>query len=151
MISDALLAYAHFASVFLLFAFLTVEAMLLRHEVDAKAATIIARTDLWYGASAGLVLITGLLRVFFGAKGSAFYLENPMFWAKVALFALVGILSIKPTLMFLRWSRSLKANAAFIPEDTERRTARRLVMTQLHLAALLPLAAVLMARGVGFI
>jgi putative membrane protein len=151
MISDALLAYAHFASVFLLFAFLTVEAMLLRHEVDAKAASLIARTDLWYGASAGLVLITGLLRVFFGAKGSAFYLENPMFWGKVALFAIVGILSIKPTLMFLRWSRSLKANAAFIPEDTERRTARRLVMTQLHLAALLPLAAVLMARGVGFI
>lgn len=151
MISDALLAYAHFASVFLLFAFLTVEAMLLRYEVDAKAATLIARVDLWYGASAGMVLITGLLRIFFGAKGSAFYLENPMFWGKVALFALLGLLSIKPTLMFLRWSRAIKSNAAFAPDDAERRRARKLVMIQIHLAALLPLTAVLMARGVGFV
>ncbi len=151
MIVDSLLAYGHFVAVFLLFAFLTVEAMLLRHEIDAKAVTLLARVDLWYGASAGLVLVTGLCRVFLGAKGSAFYLDNPMFWGKVVLFVAVGLLSIKPTLMFLRWSRAQKASAAFLPPESERRQARRWVMIEIHLAALLPLAAVLMARGVGFL
>jgi putative membrane protein len=150
MIIDALVSYAHFAAVFLLFAFLTVEAMLLRYEVDSKTATLIARVDLWYGASAVLVLVTGLLRLFLGAKGQAFYLENPVFWMKVALFAVVGMLSISPTLMFLRWSRAMKTNPGFTPEDAERRKARRAVMIQIHVAALLPLAAVLMARGVGY-
>jgi putative membrane protein len=149
MIADALLAFAHFAAIFMLFAFLTVEAMLLRNEIDARSAALIARVDLWYGVSAALVLVTGLARLFLGAKGQAFYLDNPLFWAKVTLFVVVGILSVAPTLTFLRWSRALKADPVHVPGDAERRKARRAVMIQIHLAALLPLAAVLMARGIG--
>ncbi len=149
MIKDALLAYFHFAAIFLLFAFLTVEAMLLRNPLDTVGVRLIARVDAWYGASAVMVLISGLLRWFMGAKGSAFYNPNPVFHAKVTLFVLVGLLSIKPTLQFLRWSRELKQNASFLPPLDEQKKLRRLVMIQLHLAAIIPLLAVLMARGIG--
>ena len=64
---------------------------------------------------------------------------------------MIGVLSIWPTMQFLRWSRTLKTQANFLPSDEERRRARRLVMIEIHLAALLPLLAVLMARGIGYL
>ena len=149
MINDALLAYFHFAAIFLLFAFLTVEAMLLLNPLDTAGLRLIARVDAWYGASAVLVLVSGLLRWYLGAKGTGFYNANPVFHAKVTLFVLVAILSIKPTLLILRWSRELKQNAAFLPPLDAQKSVRRLVMVQIHLAALIPLLAVLMARGIG--
>ena len=151
MIYDALLAYFHYASIFLLFAFLTVEAMLLRNPLDANGVHLIARVDLWYFAAAMLALLSGLLRLFMGAKGTAFYFGNPVFSIKVVFFLVIGVLSIWPTMQFLRWSRTLKTQANFLPSDEERRRARRLVMIEIHLAALLPLLAVLMARGIGYL
>ncbi len=151
MIIDSLLAYLHFIAVFLFFAFLTVEAMLLRQDADARSVALLARTDLWLGPSAVLVVLTGIARVMFGAKGSAFYVDNPVFWAKVALFAAVGVMSIRPGRTIRGWARSLQGDAQFVPDDVQRLAVRRWVMTELHLAALLPLSAVLMARGVGYL
>jgi putative membrane protein len=149
MMTDALLAYFHFSAIFILFAFLTVEAMVLRNPLDASAVRLIARIDLWYFGAAIAVLISGLLRLFLGAKGAGFYSTNPMFHVKIAVFIVIGILSVFPTLQFFRWSKQLKSDAAFAPPETERKRARRLVMFELHIAALLPLFAVLMARGIG--
>ena len=149
MMTDALLAYFHFSAIFMLFAFLTVEAMVLGNPLDANAVRLIARIDLWYFGAAIVVLISGLLRLYWGARGVGFYSGNPMFHVKIAVFIAIGILSIFPTLQFLRWSRQLKSDAVFVPPEPERRRARRLVMFELHIAALLPLFAVLMARGIG--
>jgi len=87
--------------------------------------------------------------VFFGAKGVDFYAGNPAFWTKLALFLAVGIVSIKPTIAFIRWRRAARDAAGYSVPDAEVRGARRLVLVELHLLALLPLAAVLMARGLG--
>ncbi len=48
MIADALLAYFHFTAIFLMFAFLTAEAMMLRNAPDAAMVKLLARIDLWY-------------------------------------------------------------------------------------------------------
>ncbi len=61
------------------------------------------------GASAGLLLVVGLLRVFYFEKGAAFYFGNAFFLAKLALFVVVGLLSIYPTREFLSWGKALKA------------------------------------------
>ena len=61
----------------------------------------IAKADAWFGATAGLVLVTGALRAAFGAKGWAFYAHNPAFHVKVTLFVIVGLVSIAPTLQFM--------------------------------------------------
>ena len=150
MISDALLAYFHYSAIFLLFAFLTAEAMVLRNPLDASAVRLLARVDLWFFAAALLALASGLMRLYWGAKGVGFYTANPVFHVKMAVFIAIGILSLPPTLQYIRWARKLKVDARFEPPEPERRRTRRLVMIEIHLAALLPLFAVFMARGIGF-
>ncbi len=150
MITDALLAYFHFSAIFLLFAFLTVEAMLLRNPLDAAAMRLIARVDMWYFAAAILAVASGVMRMFWGAKGIDFYTANPMFQIKAGLVIAIGILSFPPTMQFMRWSKKLMANPDFVAPEGERRRVRRMVMIALHIAALLPLVAVLMTRGIGY-
>jgi putative membrane protein len=55
--------------------------------------------------AAVLALGSGAARVVWFGKGAAFYLHNPVFYIKLALFAAVGLMSIPPTLQFLRWLR----------------------------------------------
>ena len=149
MIADALYAYLHFAAILILAAALFAEVLLLRAEPGAATLRALGRADLVYGISAGLVLATGLARLYMGAKGVAFYSQNPLFWTKLGLFLLLGLLSIPPTLRILRWNRISKADASFVPAAEELRGTRRLVLAELHLLALVPLAAVFMARGAG--
>jgi putative membrane protein len=149
IVADTLFAYLHFTAIFLTFAFLTCEAMLLRQEIDARLARLLARCDLWFFGSSMAALLTGLMRLFWGAKGAAFYGGNPVFWIKIALFLAIGLLSIRPSLAFVDWSRAAKVDPKFRVEDFAQRRARRLVMIEIHLLAFIPLAAVLMARGIG--
>jgi len=149
VILDAALAYLHFAAILAVAGFLVAEAMLLRGDLGARDIAALARADVWYFNLAGLALATGVARVFFGAKGAAFYAGNPVFWVKVALFVAVGLASIKPTISFVRWRRAARDAAGYSVPTAEVRGARRLVLAELHLLALIPLAAVLMARGIG--
>ena len=145
--TDALLAYLHYTAVFLLFAFMTVEVMLMRGDLDAKAIRLLARVDIWYLGAAIGALLTGYLRLGFGAKGADFYLSGWPVYAKVALFFAVAFVSVQPTLTFIRWRRAVDHDAAWrVPED-ERTRMRRYLMIEVHLAALIPLVAVIMARG----
>ena len=144
---DAILAYLHFTAIFLLFAFMTVEVMLMRGDLDAKAIRLLARMDLWYFGSAIAALVTGFLRLALGAKGADFYFSGWPVYAKLALFFAVAIVSIQPTLTFIRWRRAAEHDAAWRVPDDERKRMRRYLMIELHLAALIPLVAVIMARG----
>ena len=144
---DAILAYLHFVAIFTLVWFLAKEWTLLRAPVDALDFKRIGNADLGFGLAAVAVLVTGALRVFYGAKGTAFYLHNPVFHVKVALFVLVGLVSIAPTLAFLRWRRAWTADAAFRITPHEYARVRRFILIELHLIALIPIAAVMMARG----
>ncbi|MBK6981622.1 MAG: DUF2214 family protein [Betaproteobacteria bacterium] len=146
---DAALAYLHFSAVFVLFAFLTVEVMLARGALDANAVRTLVRVDLWYVGAAVVALATGLSRAAWGVKGWAFYAGDWVFWAKIAAFAAVAVLSIPPTLAFVRWRRRVNAEPGFVVPEDERRRMRRYLMWELHVAALIPLLAVAMARGLG--
>ncbi len=149
MLLDATLAYLHFAAILLVASFLAAEAMLLRGDLGARDVATLVRSDIGYAASATLALATGLARVFLGAKGAAFYAGNPFFWVKLGLFLAIGLISIRPTLAFLGWRRASRGAAGFSVPAAEIGAARRHVLVELHLLALLPLAAVLMARGIG--
>ncbi len=144
---DALLAYFHFAAIFALVWFLAVEWNLLAAGAGALAIDRLARTDGRFGLSAGLVFLTGAARALYGLKGWSFYAHNPAFHLKIGLFVLVGLISILPTVMFLRWRKAQRADAAFRAPEAQWRRARLLVIVELHLVALIPLAAVIMARG----
>ena len=149
MILDAILAYLHFAAIFILFSFLSVQLLMLRGALDARAIRLLGRVDLWYFGAAIAVLLTGFLRLGLGAKGADFYLGSWPFYVKLALFVAVGLLSVQPTLTYVRWRRAFDHDPAWQLAEAERKRVRRLVMIEVHLAALIPLFAVIMSRGLG--
>jgi putative membrane protein len=146
---DASLAYLHYAAIFVLFAFLTVQAMVLRAPLDERLVRILGRADIWVGSAAGLAIATGLLRAFFGAKGAGFYFHSWPIYVKLALFLAVGLMSIKPTMAFVRWRKAFEQDPAWTVPAAEHAAMRKLVMAEVHLAALIPIFAVIMARGLG--
>ncbi|ARP85907.1 DUF2214 family protein [Bordetella genomosp. 9] len=148
MLTDALLAWLHFMAIFTLIVPLTAQAVLLRPDMPAVAVRRLAVYDRVYLASALGVIVTGLLRLFYGAKGVAFIAPNPWFHAKMTLFVLIALLSLRPTLAFLRWQRQARMLPGFVPTNTEIKRIRRWVMAQAHLFVFLPLFAALMARGI---
>ncbi|HEX4479964.1 MAG TPA: DUF2214 family protein [Rudaea sp.] len=150
MWKEVILAYAHFAAIFTLLWFLAKEWTILRMGADRLDVTALARADAGFGIAAAFVLITGICRVTLGAKPAGFYLHNPVFHTKIGLFVLVGLISIWPTILFIRWRKARAADPSFKIPDADWRKARRLLMIELHLVALIPLAAVIMARGIGY-
>jgi putative membrane protein len=141
---DLWLAIAHHLLVFSLFAVLFAELVLVRKGVDLATVTRVGRLDLMYGALAGLILAVGFSRAVFAAKGWAYYGHNLFFQAKVATFLVIGLLSVPPTLAYIRWRR---AGAA--PTDAQVAGVRRWLLAELVLFALLPAFAAAMARGYG--
>lgn len=146
---DAVLAYLHFTAIFILFAFLSIEWMMLKRALDAAAMRLLGRIDIWYFGAAIVVLVTGFLRLVFGAKGADFYLQSWPIYVKVGLYLLVAVISVTPTLAFIRWRRQLDHDAAWQVPAGELARMRRLVMIELHLAAMIPVFAVIMSRGLG--
>jgi putative membrane protein len=143
---DALFAYLHFTAAFAFFAFLSVELYLVRSPLDAGRVRELCRADLWYWGCAAAVLATGLARLALGAKGASLHLDAWPFWAKLALFGLAAAMSAAPSAAFRRWRRALGDPRFAVPE-AERAGARKRLMATIHVAALIPLLAVLMARG----
>ena len=148
MPTDALLAYLHFIAIIGTVSFLVVEAVLCRPGLGSELAHRLRRVDAAYAIFAVLALATGLLRLFWGAKGSAFFTGNPVFHAKMTVYVVVALLSILPTVRFIGWSKAAQATGRG-PDDAAVLSVRRVLMAELALAALLPLLAALMARGVG--
>jgi putative membrane protein len=146
--TDALLAYLHFVAILGTVSFLVVEVVLCRPGLGSELAHRLKRVDAAYATFAVLALVTGLLRLFWGAKGSAFYTPNPVFHAKMTVYVAVALLSILPTVRFIGWSKAALATGRG-PDDAAVHAVRRFIVAELVLVALLPLLAVLMARGVG--
>lgn len=146
---DALLAYLHYTAIFLLFAFLTVQLILVRGPLDERVARLLGRMDIWYFSSAFAALATGFLRATLGAKGADFYFGAWPVYAKIALFIAVGVISVKPTLAFIHWRRAFDSDASWRVPAAEQAAVRRLIMIEVHLAALIPVFAVIMSRGLG--
>jgi putative membrane protein len=145
---EPLLAYLHYLTIIVMGAFLTAELLVCRPALTAAQVRLLPRLDVVFFLAALGALATGLLRLLFYAKGVGFYLPNPFFIAKMALYMVIALLSVYPTLRFIRWRRALIASGA-LPHAEEAAAVRRVVHLELGLFALMPLMAVLMARGIG--
>lgn len=146
---DLLLAATHHLLVFALAAALAAELVLLRPGLAGEAIGRLARIDRAYGGLAGGVILIGIGRVIFGLKSWEFYVHNPLFWAKMAAFAAVGLLSIQPTRIILRWSRQSGTDGAAPVPEADVATIRAYVVAQAAIFALIPVLAAAMARGIG--
>jgi putative membrane protein len=148
LLRDALLAYAHFLAILFLTAVLCAELAVYRQELAAPIARRLQKIDLFFGIAAIVVIVTGIARVAFGLKGADFYLHNPVFWTKMGLFLLVGLLSIAPTVHYLRWNATLSAGTDAIREEPRTfARIRSLLVAEIVVLAFIPLCAALMSRG----
>jgi len=147
---DLELAIVHHVLVFALVALIAVEFVLFRPDIDAASIRTLARIDAATGVTAGLVIAVGIARVILGAKGPDFYLSNPWFWAKMATFLVIALISIVPTLALLRWRRASKAEPNFVPPAAAHRHARAHIALELALIPVLLICAAAMARYGGF-
>ncbi|MEX6501560.1 DUF2214 family protein [Pseudomonas zhanjiangensis] len=147
--AEAIAAYLHYLSIFLLFALLSLEHQLFKLPLDLPRARSLMRIDIAYGLAAGLVLATGVARVLWYGKGLDYYLDNGLFLAKFGLFILVGLLSALPTLVFLNWRNALKAGQLPQPSLRQGRLVIMVIRVELLLLLIIPFLATLMARGFG--
>jgi len=99
------------------------------------------------GASATLLLVVGLLRVFFFEKGADYYFHSHAFMTKFSIFIAVALLSIIPTIEFLSWRKAVKAGQ--LPAVTEKklRFIRKIIHGELAAIVIIVLCAAIMARG----
>jgi putative membrane protein len=147
--TTALMAFLHHLFAFTLVACVVYEFIAYRKGMTIDEARRIQRADLVYGISAGLLLAVGLLRVFFFEKGVNFYTHSPFFWVKMNAFLIVGLLSIDPTIRYLRWNKTLKENRAPEINDSEFKRTRLLLSLEVIGLAVVLFAAAMMARGIG--
>jgi len=147
---DLVLAVVHHLLAFSLAAALAAEAALVWRQPSHDTLKRLPSVDLAFGILAVLIIIIGTCRVFFGLKGWQFYVGNPVFWAKMAAFLMVGLLSIRPTMRFLRWSRAAAADPAYEVPAAELAAVRRSVRWEVFFFALIPVFAAAMARGYGY-
>ena len=148
MVIRAIFAFLHFAMVFGIVATLFLQWQTISRKPTLAEAKRIQRCDRWYGMCAAGVLIIGFLRVFYFEKGQAFYFANPFFHTKLTLFVLIGLLSIYPTIRFLKWRAPV---AQGVPPTLDEKEYTLIVMAlraELILLLGMALCASLMARGV---
>jgi len=148
---SAFMAFLHHVAAFTLFAALIVELVLIREELTVRTARRLQVWDMLFGISAGVVLVVGLLRVFYFEKGAQYYFHSVAFIAKMSLFVIVALLSIYPTVLFISWRGAVKEGRLPAIDMGKLARASSLIHLELLGALLIILCAALMARGIGTI
>ncbi len=140
---EIIVRYFHFIGIIILSSMLVAENVLIAKELENRVVKKLATIDGLYGIGAVLTLIAGLLLWLYVGKSKEFYTYNTIFHIKLGLFLFVGIMSIIPTIFLLKNRRS-DLPVILVPNHIL--TIKRL---ELILLLIIPLLAVLMARGIG--
>lgn len=148
MILEAILSYLHISAILAMVVFITSEGSICRPEWFNEAVLKrMLRVDLIYMICGAAVGVTGLMRVVLGAKGSDWYMIQPMLHVKVLLYLIVGIIAIKVSVALQKWLGAFEKDGS-LPAEAEIRRVRRLIMIEAHIIMVIPLFAVLFARGI---
>lgn len=148
MWESAITAYLHYLGFMLAFGALVVESQNLKKDISLAQAWTVVIADAIYGLSAIMILVTGILRVIYFGKGSDYYLNSPVFYTKVGIFILVGLLSLYPTFSFLSWIKNLRENKPPHLELPQLQRLSWLIRGELIGFAFIPLFAAMLARGI---
>lgn len=142
-----LIKYIHFVGIFGVVIALAMENALLKKEHTRAEIKRLAKIDGIYGFSTIIVLAAGFVLWLGVGKPAEFYSTNWILHLKIGLFAVVGILSLPPTIFFMK-NRANKKR----PEDEVVQIPnklKKLIRIELAILLILPLLATLMANGIG--
>jgi putative membrane protein len=146
MTLEIFLRYVHFVSIFAIVGSLTSEHLLLKKELSRREIGRIARIDAVYGMAALTLLAAGLTLWLSGiGKPTVYYSKNWIFHTKITCFLAVGLLSIYPTIFFIRNRKGNEQEIVAVPKRIF-----WMLRFELLLLFIIPLLAGLMAHGVGF-
>ncbi|WP_417505437.1 DUF2214 family protein [Marinomonas gallaica] len=140
---EVFVRYIHFLGIITLASALVGEHLLISKKMDLKSFKKLIIVDAIYGVGAIATLIGGALLWFAVGKPAEFYSSNFIFHIKLTAFVAIGLLSIFPTVYFLR---NRKSTSDFI---TLPNYIVKIIRVELSLLVLLPLFGALIARGVG--
>lgn len=145
MLLEIFIRYLHFASLFAMISAIVSEHLLLKPQMTRKEIGRMAVLDGIYGISALVVVAAGLTLWFGVGKPAEFYTKNWVFHLKLTLVVIAGLISIYPTIFFL------KHRKGGTPEElvTLPNAIKMVIRLELLLFFIIPLLAVLMARGIG--
>jgi putative membrane protein len=144
---STLFAFLHHVLAFTLVSAVAVEFVLIRQEVTRANALRLLVTDAVLGVSATLLLIVGLLRVFYFEKGAAYYFSSHAFLAKLSVFILVALMSAVPTIEFLSWRKAVRAGQAPTVSDAKLKAIRTILHAELIGIVIILACAANMAKG----
>ena len=133
----------HFAAIFGFAGALVIENMAIKPQITGEDARNLAKVDAVCGISAIAVLAFGLTLWLWVGKPSEFYSSNPIFHVKIGLFTLMALCAVVPTVFFNKHRRS-EEDVIEVPQ-----LLRLLLKFQLVLLVIIPVLAILMARGIG--
>jgi putative membrane protein len=147
--TSGIMAFLHHLAAFTLTGAIIYEHITFRKDLSLAEARRIQIMDIVYGVSAGVLVIVGLLRVFYFEKGAAYYAQNWFFWTKMSGFALAALLSIYPTVRFLSWRKSIAQNQVPEISDQDVKRIKMILRLETLAIAIIIFSAAMMARGVG--
>jgi len=113
--------------------------------MDSKDFKKLFIVDIAYGVSAVLTLSFGLLLWLVVGKPANFYSSNGIFHLKLSIFAVIALLSVFTTAFILK-NRKVESEIIFVPSYII-----ILVRMEMVLLTIIPLLAILMARGLDLI
>jgi len=120
------------------------EHLFVKKEMTPSELKRLSRIDAVYGLSALTLLAAGLTLWLGGVgKPTAFYSGNWIFHLKVTLFAIVGILSIYPTIFFIKGSKKTGLSVT-VPASVI-----WTIRIEILILFFIPVLAGLMAKGIG--
>lgn len=133
--------YLHFLSFIALISLLVSEFFLLRQKISEASLELLKKIDVAYGIVAGAVLATGIARVYL-EKGLEYYMDSHIFWTKIALFIVMAVISIYPTVCFI------KAKTEADVSVLQYAQIKKAVLAQMLLVPAILFLAIWMARGI---
>ena len=136
-----LFKYLHFIGIFGVVGALSVEWALTKKEVSGNTLSLLAKVDAVYGVSSILVLAAGFIMWFGVGKPAEFYSTNGLLHLKIGLFAIIGGLSIYPSIFFFK-NRKTESEEVQVPN-----LILMLIRIEVVLLLLIPLLATFVADG----
>ena len=111
-----LIRYLHFIAIFGVISTVVSQHLLLKDELTRREIKRISRIDAIYGISAILVVVAGLAMWFWVGKPAEYYSRNWIFHLKFTLFIIVGLLSIIPTVYYIKQAKGDPEEKVAIPK-----------------------------------
>lgn len=147
MTASHLLGYSHLFFAVLVFAGPVLALVLLRRPWDLVTAQRLRQVDIINGTAATLVLLIGLVRLFYCGKGVDYYFHNLPFIIKLVLYGVATGLSLVSTLEVKRWGPALARGHLPVLGDHKRSQMRTALVWQLLCVVGIAVCATLAARG----